>query len=316
MAPHLTALAVKDLALVSALELELGAGLTVLTGETGAGKSMLVDVPRRRRSRGRRTRARGRREGAGGRHVRGDGRPRVAALLGERDLPTPARTFSSFRRSRPVARRRGSTGRACRFRSSPRSATRSRSSTAGRAIAAGATGVQRDLLDAYGRNGEQRERTAERAGVLAALRRQRAALGGDPRERAARRPPRARGPRIEEARIREGRTTSAATSRSRAGGAPPRRRRVGARSPRRRAPRGATTASRWPRASSRSRPSSPASRRDRARVAAQVEETADLGPSSTLRGVRGGDLGAARGARRARRAARRARRKYGARSPR
>ena len=34
----------KDLALVSDLRLELSSGLTVLTGETGAGKSMLVDA--------------------------------------------------------------------------------------------------------------------------------------------------------------------------------------------------------------------------------------------------------------------------------
>jgi len=40
----LTCLRVKDLAIVDALELELGAGLTVLTGETGAGKSILVDA--------------------------------------------------------------------------------------------------------------------------------------------------------------------------------------------------------------------------------------------------------------------------------
>ena len=33
----------KDLALVSELRLELAPGLTVLTGETGAGKSLLVD---------------------------------------------------------------------------------------------------------------------------------------------------------------------------------------------------------------------------------------------------------------------------------
>ena len=42
--PHLAELSVKDLALVSELRLELAPGLTVLTGETGAGKSMLVDA--------------------------------------------------------------------------------------------------------------------------------------------------------------------------------------------------------------------------------------------------------------------------------
>ncbi|HYB53028.1 MAG TPA: AAA family ATPase, partial [Thermoanaerobaculia bacterium] len=37
-------LAIKNLAIVEDLELELGSGLTVLTGETGAGKSILVDA--------------------------------------------------------------------------------------------------------------------------------------------------------------------------------------------------------------------------------------------------------------------------------
>jgi DNA repair protein RecN (Recombination protein N) len=40
----LTALHIRDFAIVEALELELGPGMTVLTGETGAGKSILVDA--------------------------------------------------------------------------------------------------------------------------------------------------------------------------------------------------------------------------------------------------------------------------------
>ncbi len=40
----LLALAVRDFVLVDALELELGPGFTVLTGETGAGKSILIDA--------------------------------------------------------------------------------------------------------------------------------------------------------------------------------------------------------------------------------------------------------------------------------
>ncbi len=39
----LTALSVRDVVLIERLELELGTGLTVLTGETGAGKSILLD---------------------------------------------------------------------------------------------------------------------------------------------------------------------------------------------------------------------------------------------------------------------------------
>jgi len=40
----LTHILVKDLAIVSGLELDLGAGMTALTGETGAGKSILIDA--------------------------------------------------------------------------------------------------------------------------------------------------------------------------------------------------------------------------------------------------------------------------------
>ena len=37
-------LSLRDFVLVSALEVEFDAGLTVLTGETGAGKSILIDA--------------------------------------------------------------------------------------------------------------------------------------------------------------------------------------------------------------------------------------------------------------------------------
>src|SRR4030095_538833 len=40
----LTRLHIRDLALIDEAELELGPGMTVLTGETGAGKSMLVEA--------------------------------------------------------------------------------------------------------------------------------------------------------------------------------------------------------------------------------------------------------------------------------
>src|SRR3954464_15753094 len=41
----LAELRVRDLATIADVSLHLGAGLNVLTGETGAGKSMLVDAP-------------------------------------------------------------------------------------------------------------------------------------------------------------------------------------------------------------------------------------------------------------------------------
>src|SRR5690348_11867040 len=39
----LTALSIRDVVLIERLDLPLGPGLTVLTGETGAGKSILLD---------------------------------------------------------------------------------------------------------------------------------------------------------------------------------------------------------------------------------------------------------------------------------
>src|SRR5690606_25737952 len=40
----LTSLSIRDVVLVEALDLEIGSGLTVLTGETGAGKSIILDA--------------------------------------------------------------------------------------------------------------------------------------------------------------------------------------------------------------------------------------------------------------------------------
>ena len=40
----LTALSIRDIVLVDALDLEVEGGLTVLTGETGAGKSIILDA--------------------------------------------------------------------------------------------------------------------------------------------------------------------------------------------------------------------------------------------------------------------------------
>ena len=40
----LTTLSIRDFVLIEQLTLELGQGLTTLTGETGAGKSILLDA--------------------------------------------------------------------------------------------------------------------------------------------------------------------------------------------------------------------------------------------------------------------------------
>ncbi|MFN9938530.1 MAG: AAA family ATPase, partial [bacterium] len=40
----LVQLSVRDIVLIDRLDLEIGAGLAVLTGETGAGKSILLDA--------------------------------------------------------------------------------------------------------------------------------------------------------------------------------------------------------------------------------------------------------------------------------
>lgn len=40
----LVQLAIRDIVLIEKLDLEFGHGLTVLTGETGAGKSILLDA--------------------------------------------------------------------------------------------------------------------------------------------------------------------------------------------------------------------------------------------------------------------------------
>ena len=40
----LTALSIRDVVLIEALDLDFAAGLGVLTGETGAGKSILLDA--------------------------------------------------------------------------------------------------------------------------------------------------------------------------------------------------------------------------------------------------------------------------------
>ena len=64
----LTALAIRDVVLIEALDLDFGGGLGVLTGETGAGKSILLDALGLALGGARRQRAGAAGRGAGGGH--------------------------------------------------------------------------------------------------------------------------------------------------------------------------------------------------------------------------------------------------------
>jgi len=171
--PHIAELSVKDLALVSELRLELGPGLTVLTGETGAGKSMLVDAL---------LAATGGRVAAG--MVReGADRARVEAVfagVGDDELVL-AREIQP---GRAPARMNGETVPLAKLGESGGELVAIHGQ--GEQLRLARPAVQRDLLDAYG--GHERSRAA----VLTAHRSlhdilgERASLGGDPRERARR----------------------------------------------------------------------------------------------------------------------------------
>ena len=66
----LTALAIRNVVLIEQLTLTFESGLTVLTGETGAGKSILLDALGPRARRALRIRAGARRREPGGGHRR------------------------------------------------------------------------------------------------------------------------------------------------------------------------------------------------------------------------------------------------------
>lgn len=171
--PHLAELSVKDLALVSELRLELAPGLTVLTGETGAGKSMLVDAL---------LAATGGRVAAG--MVRdGAERAKIEAVFagaGEDELIL-AREIQP---GRAPARMNGETVPLAKL-----------AETGGDLVAIHGQGeqlrlarsaVQRDLLDAYGGHARLRDAVASAHRALQAALTERESLGGDPRERARR----------------------------------------------------------------------------------------------------------------------------------
>ena len=88
----LTHLQIRDLAIVDSLELDFAGGLTVLTGETGAGKSIVVDAL---------TLIGGARAAAD--QIRaGADRAEVAATFDIRQLPRALRACSRSSRSRPM----------------------------------------------------------------------------------------------------------------------------------------------------------------------------------------------------------------------
>jgi DNA repair protein RecN (Recombination protein N) len=171
--PHIAELSVKDLALVSELRLELAPGLTVLTGETGAGKSMLVDAL---------LAATGGRVAAG--MVRdGADRAKVEAVFagaGDDDLILGR----EIQPGRAPARMNGETVPLAKL-----------AEAGGELVAVHGQGeqlrlarptVQRDLLDAYGGHGRMRDAISSAYRALRDVLAERESLGGDPRERARR----------------------------------------------------------------------------------------------------------------------------------
>ena len=171
--PHLAELSVKDLALVSELRLELAPGLTVLTGETGAGKSMLVDAL---------LAATGGRVAAG--MVReGAERARVeAAFAGAGD--DELILVREIQPGRAPARMNGETVPLAKL--AERGAELVAIHGQGEQLRLARPAMQRDLVDAYGAHDGQRDVVASAHRALRDIRTERGSLGGDPRERARR----------------------------------------------------------------------------------------------------------------------------------
>lgn len=171
--PHIAELSVKDLALVSELRLELAPGLTVLTGETGAGKSMLVDAL---------LAATGGRVAAG--MVReGAERAKVEAVFagaGDDELILGR----EIQPGRAPARMNGETVPLAKL--AERGAELVAIHGQGEQLRLARPAVQRDLLDAYGGHDRLRDAAATTHRTLRDVLAEREALGGDPRERARR----------------------------------------------------------------------------------------------------------------------------------
>ena len=176
--PHLAELSVKDLALVSELRLELAPGLTVLTGETGAGKSMLVDAL---------LAATGGRVAAG--MVRdGAERAKVEATfagVGDDELHQDELILvREIQPGRAPARMNGETVPLAKL--AERGAELVAIHGQGEQLRLVRPAVQRDLLDAFGAHDRHRDAVAAAHRALLNILAERGALGGDPRERARR----------------------------------------------------------------------------------------------------------------------------------
>ena len=171
--PHIAELSVKDLALVSELRLELAPGLTVLTGETGAGKSMLVDAL---------LAATGGRVAAG--MVReGAERAKVEAVFagaGDDELIL-AREIQP---GRAPARMNGESVPLAKLAETGSELVAIHGQ--GEQVRLARPAVQRDLLDAYGGHDRPRDAVASAHRALRDILAERESLGGDPRERARR----------------------------------------------------------------------------------------------------------------------------------
>lgn len=160
----------RDLALVSELRLTLAPGLTVLTGETGAGKSMLVDALLA--VTGGRVASGMVREGAERAYVE-------AVVVGTRDDELilsreigPGRSPARIdQRTVPLATLAETGADLVAIHGQ------------GDQLRLARPSVQRDVLDAFGDHDAPRAAVASAHAALAALQRERASLGGDPRER-------------------------------------------------------------------------------------------------------------------------------------
>ena len=175
---YIAELAVKDLALVSELRLELGPGLTVLTGETGAGKSMLVDAVLA--VTGARVASDLIREGAE--------RARIEAVFlvpGEAGGGTELILTREIQPGRAPARIDGETVPVAKL--AERGADLVAVHGQGEQLRLARPPVQRDLVDAYGGHAVLRDALAAAYRQLVQLTAERASLGGDRRERARRR---------------------------------------------------------------------------------------------------------------------------------